>query len=181
MPWICEISFFSNRRDYHLFPLDLFYSASTQGSGWNDLPKLFWPCKSPVLCHPRPHWWEGLPGMWMWEREGSKDINKLWPPVEDEVSLKYSTVCSILLKSPLHSPAKMDKMGDEAETQKGECCYSCHLLVGQVNSSHPPFPILWNTDGNNLTWSLDWEFSEKRCTMFGTSNTLIVCVSYVKY
>lgn len=66
------------------------YSILPRHKGGN-LPKLFWLCKSPVLCHPRPHWWAGLPEMWMWEREGSKGIDKLWLPVEVEVSLKYST------------------------------------------------------------------------------------------
>lgn len=88
----------------------------------------------------------------MWKAKAQ--INFDTPHIEDDSVFAVSIVCSVPLKSPLHSPAEMDEVGDGPETQKG-ALYSCRLLVRQVTSSHPLFPILCSTSCNNLTRSLD--------------------------
>lgn len=137
-------------------------------------PKTFLALQKPSSLPPQaptPRW-AGVPGMWIWEREGSKGIDKLWPSVENEVSLEYSTICSILLKSPLHSPAERLRKGSaiSATCWLGKSLPLIHLF---------PFYEIWMVITLHDLW-IENSVNE-RCTMLGTCNTLIVCVLCVKY
>lgn len=178
MPWICEVSLLQQERLPSL-PIELLLLCLGTGEWMKWHLKSLLALQKPSSLPPRLSLrWAGMPGMWMWEREGSKGRSKLWPVIEGDgifaVSHSLQSPSKISFCVPLLRWMGVD---DEAENQKGEL-YSNACQLGILGRSFPfscffPFYEVGMVITSDDLWIED--SVNKRCIMFGTCNTSIMC------